>query len=389
MNKVAIVGIGHSKFGKRMDVNINELAWESVKKALLDAGMDQKDIEFYSVGNLGFWSEELLPAVTVGEYCGLSAGTLKTEAACASGSAAIKVAYDSVASGNTDIAMAMGIEKMYDSPNPTIIELIGRAGNYFWEFENFGLTFPGYYALYATRYMHEYGAKEEDLCMASIKAHHYGALNPYAQFQKEITMDDCLKARYVAWPLKLFDASPITDGSASIILANADIAKKFTDTPIYIDAQGTATGSANLSKRENFLGLNASREAANIAYKKARITDPKNAFDLFEVHDCFSIAEILAYEDLKIAEKGKAIELLRDKQTYHDGKFPANLDGGLKAKGHPIGATGVSMAVEITKQLRNEAEKNRQATIRHGRALAHNVGGTGHYAYVTIYSRGD
>lgn len=148
MNKVAIVGIGHSKFGKRMDVNINELAWESVKKALLDAGMDQKDIEFYSVGNLGFWSEELLPAVTVGEYCGLSGGTLKTEAACASGSAAIKVAYDSVASGNTDIAMAMGVEKMYDSPNPTIIELIGRAGNYFWEFENFGLTFPGYYALY-------------------------------------------------------------------------------------------------------------------------------------------------------------------------------------------------------------------------------------------------
>ncbi|MEM0160835.1 MAG: thiolase domain-containing protein [Thermoplasmata archaeon] len=389
MNKVAIVGIGHSKFGKRMDVNINELAWESVKKALLDAGMDQKDIEFYSVGNLGFWSEELLPAVTVGEYCGLSGGTLKTEAACASGSAAIKVAYDSVASGNTDIAMAMGVEKMYDSPNPTIIELIGRAGNYFWEFENFGLTFPGYYALYATRYMHEYGATEEDLCRASIKAHHYGALNPYAQFQKEITMDDCLKARYVAWPLKLFDASPITDGSASIILANAEIAKKFTDTPVYIDAQGTATGSANLSKRENFLELNASRQAANIAYKKAKIADPKNAFDLFEVHDCFSIAEILAYEDLKIAEKGKAIELLRDMQTYHDGKFPANLDGGLKAKGHPIGATGVSMAVEITKQLRNEAEKNRQATIKHGRALAHNVGGTGHYAYVTIYSRGD
>jgi acetyl-CoA C-acetyltransferase len=389
MNKVAIVGIGHSKFGKRMDVNINELAWESVKKALLDAGMGQKDIQFYSVGNLGFWSEELLPAVTIGEYCGLSSGTLKTEAACASGSAAIKVAYDSVASGNTDIAMAMGIEKMYDSPNPTIIELIGRAGNYFWEFENFGLTFPGYYALYATKYMHEYGATEEDLCRASIKAHHYGALNPYAQFQKEITMEDCLKARYVAWPLKLFDASPITDGSASIILANAEIAKKFTDTPIYIDAQGTATGSANLSKRENFLGLNASREAANIAYKKAKIADPKNAFDLFEVHDCFSIAEILAYEDLKIAEKGKAIELLRDMQTYHDGKFPANLDGGLKAKGHPIGATGVSMAVEITKQLRNEAEKSRQATIKHGRALAHNVGGTGHYAYVTIYSRGD
>ncbi len=389
MNKVAIVGIGHSKFGKRMDVSMNELAWEAVKPALDDSGLSQDDIEFFSLGNLGFWSEELLPAVTVGEYCGLKSGSLKTEAACASGSAALKVAYDSVLSGNSNIAMAIGLEKMYDSPNPTVIELIGRAGNYFWEFENFGLTFPGYYALYATRYLHQYGAREEDLCLASIKAHHYGALNPYAQFQKEISMDECLHSKYIAWPLKLYDSSPITDGAAAVILASEEIAKKITDTPIYIEAQGYATGSANLSRRDDFTGLEASRRAAKLAYRKAGIHDPKVSFDLFEVHDCFTIAEVMAYEDLGIAERGKGIDLLREKQTYHDGKFPTNVDGGLKAKGHPIGATGISMAVEITKQLRGEAEKGRQVEIKKGRAISHNVGGTGHYAYVTIFSRGD
>ena len=389
MKKVAIVGIGHSKFGKRMDVSINELAWEAVKPALDDSGLSQNDIEFFSLGNLGFWSEELLPAVTVGEYCGLNSGSLKTEAACASGSAALKVAYDSVLSGNSKIAMAIGVEKMYNSPNPTVIELIGRAGNYFWEFENFGLTFPGYYALYATRYLYEFNAKEEDLCLASIKAHHYGALNPFAQFQKEIGMDECLNSRYIAWPLKLYDSSPITDGSAAVILATEEIARKINDTPVFIEAQGYATGSANLSRRDNFTGLEASKRAANIAYKRAGIDDPKHSFDLFEVHDCFTIAEVMAYEDLGLVERGKGVELLRENQTYHDGRFPTNVDGGLKAKGHPIGATGVSMAVEITKQLRNEAENGRQVEVRKGRALSHNVGGTGHYAYVTIFSRGD
>ncbi len=388
-NRVAIVGIGHSKFGKRMDVNLNELSWESVKQALDDAGISQKDVEFFSLGNLGFWSEEFLPAVTVGEYCGLTSGSMKVEAACASGSAAIKVAYESVKSGNAKIAMAIGLEKMYDSPNPTVIELIGRAGYFFWEFENFGMTFPGYYALYANRYMHEFNANEEDLCLAAIKAHHYGALNPYAMFQKDITMEECVKSRYVAYPLKLYDSSPITDGSAAIVLADEETAKKLTDTPVYIKSQGYATGTANLSRRDDYVSLEASRRAAKLAYKMAHIDDPKNSFDLFQVHDCFTIAEVMAYEDLEIAERGKGIEILREKQSYHDGKFPTNVDGGLKAKGHPIGATGVSMAAEITKQLRGEAEKGRQVKVVKGRALSHNVGGTGHYAYVTIYERGD
>ncbi|MCL5680936.1 MAG: thiolase domain-containing protein [Candidatus Thermoplasmatota archaeon] len=386
-NKVAIVGIGHSVFGKRNDVSINELAWESISVALNDSGLTQKDIDFYTVGNYGLWSEEILTAVTVGEYAGLKCGSLKTEAACASGSAALKIAMDSVASGNSRIALAMGVEKMYNSPNSTIIELIGRAGNYFWEFENFGLTFPAYYALHATRYLNDFNAREEDLCEASIKSHHYGAMNKYAQFHKEITLSDCMNSKYVAKPLKIFDSSPITDGSAAVILAGEEEARKITDTPIYIESQGSATGSAYLGKRDDFAGLEASRRAAEIAYKGAGINDPTSQFDLFEVHDCFSIAEVMAYEDLGIARRGEGIKLLKEHQTYHDGKFPSNPDGGLKAKGHPIGATGISQAVEITKQLRGEADPGRQVQVRKGRALQHNVGGTGHYAYVTVYSR--
>lgn len=387
--KVAIVGIGHSRFGKRLDVGMSELAWEAIRPALQDAGITQKDVDFYSVGNFGYWSEEILPSVIIGEYAGLTCGSLKTEAACASGSAAIKIAMDSILSGNSKISMALGIEKMYNSPNGTIIELIGRAGNYFWEFENFGMTFPGYYALYASRYMHDFGAKEEDLCEAAVKAHHYGSLNPYAQFRRETTVDECMKSKYVARPLKLMDSSPITDGAAAIVLARGDIARKLNDTPVYIESQGTATGTAYIGRRDEYTGLEASRRAADMALKGAGLDGVAGNFDLFEVHDCFTIAEVMAYEDLGIARKGEGVKLLKDHQTYHDGKFPANLDGGLKSKGHPIGATGVSQAVEITKQLRNEADNGRQVGIRKGRGLQHNVGGTGHYAYVTIYSRGD
>ncbi len=386
--RVAVVGVGHSKFGKRLDVSMNELAWEAIKPAILDAGITQKDVEFYSVGNFGYWSEEILPAVTIGEYAGLSCGSLKTEAACASGSASLKIAADSILSGRSKIAMAMGIEKMYNSPNGTIIELIGRAGNYFWEFENFGMTFPGYYALYATKYLDTFGAREEDLCEAAVKAHHYGSMNPYAQFQKETTIEECMRSKYVARPLKLMDSSPITDGAASVILARGDLARKLTDTPIYIDSQGYATGTAYIGRRDNYIGLEASQRATEMALKGAGLDAIGSNFDLFEMHDCFSIAEVLAYEDVGMVKRGEGVKLLREHQTYSDGKFPTNLDGGLKAKGHPIGATGISQAVEITKQLRGEAGGKRQVKINKGRALQHNVGGTGHYAYVTIYSRG-
>jgi acetyl-CoA C-acetyltransferase len=341
------------------------------------------------VGNAGGWSSEALVPVVVNEYSGLTGkGAFRVEAACATGSAAIKAAADAVASGVADIALAVGVEKMNESPTPIVVEFIGRAGNYFWEFENFGLTFPGYYALYATYYMQKYGVKEEDLCEVAVKNHYYGSLNPKAQFQRRITVEECMKSRYIAWPLKLYDCSPITDGAAAVILASEELVTKITDSPVWIEAIGVSTGTANLSKREDYDGLKAARIAAQEAYKRAKL-DPENIvkqIDVADVHDCFTIAEIMAYEDLGFAKRGEGVKLIREKQTYVGGLIPVNVDGGLKAKGHPIGATGVSMAVEMTKQLLGKAESGRQVTVKNGRGLAHNVGGTGHYCYVTIYS---
>ncbi|MGC9051798.1 thiolase domain-containing protein [Pyrobaculum sp.] len=389
MGKVAVVGIGVSKFGNRADVSLPELAWEAVKEALDDARLAPEDIQAFVVGNVGGWSSEALPAVVVGEYCGfVPRNGIRVEAACATGSAAVRTAYHMIASGEADIVMAIGVEKMNESPTPTVVEFIGRAGNYFWEFENFGLTFPGYYALYATAYMNRYGATEEDFCKVAVKNHYYGSLNPKAQFQRVITVEECLASRYVAWPLKLYDSSPITDGASAVILASEEIAKKLTDTPVWIKAVGYANGTANLSKRLDFVGLEAAQVAAQMAYKKAGI-DPQNPvkyLDVAEVHDCFTIAEIMAYEDLGFAKRGEGYKLIREGQTYIGGLIPVNLDGGLKAKGHPIGATGVSMIAELAKQLRQQVERGRQAPIRNGMALAHNIGGTGHYAFVTILS---
>ncbi len=385
MSRVAVVGIGHSKFGRRTDVNVAELAFESIKKAVDDAGVDKKDIQNVVIGSAGGWYEESLPAVIVNEYAGLSSvGTMRVEAACASGSAAVKTAYNSILSGEADVAMAVGLEKMTEVDTLTSVELIGRAGSYMWEFENYGMTFPAYYALYAVAHMNKFGTTEEDMSRVAVKAHHYGAMNPLAQFQKEITLEKALGSQVVSWPLKLYDACPLTDGSAAVILASEEVAKRLTDTPIWIKGVGYSSDSANLSRRSDYVGLQASVEAAQRAYAMAKVTP--DMIDVATCHDCFTIAELMAYEDLGFCKKGEGAKMIREGQTELGGRIPVNLDGGLKAKGHTIGATGVSMAVEITKQLRNEAGSH-QAPIKNGVGLVHNVGGTGHYAYVTILSR--
>ncbi|MCQ4152635.1 MAG: thiolase domain-containing protein [Archaeoglobi archaeon] len=387
MTGVAVIGAGHSVFGTRRDVNIPELCWESMKPALEKANLEPKDIDFFVVGNLGIWSSELAVPSIMAEYADLAPkGSMRVEAACATGSAAVRVGYTAVKSGLADIVLVLGIEKMQESPNPSVIELIGRFGSYFWEFENFGLTFPGYYALHASAYMMKYGATEEDLGKVAVKNHFYGAKNPFAQFRKEIDMATVMKGPYVAWPLKLFDCSPITDGSACVILASEKKVKEMgIEEKVWILSQGVGTGTANLSKREEFTSLASARYAAEQAYKLAGIDDPVKQLDGANVHDCFTIAEIMAYEDLGFCKRGEGYKLAREGQTYIGGRIPVNVDGGLKAKGHPIGATGVSMAVEAYKQLLRKADKGRQADIKNGRWLTHNVGGTGHYTYVTIY----
>jgi acetyl-CoA C-acetyltransferase len=314
MNQVAVVGIGHSRFGRRTDVNIGELAFESIKQALDDAGVDKKDVGNVVVGSAGGWYEESLPAVVVGEYAGLSgAGTMRVEAACASGSAAVKAAYNSIVSRETDVAMAVGVEKMTEVDTPTSVELIGRAGSYMWEFENYGMTFPAYYALYAVAHMNEFGTTEEDMARVSVKAHHYGAMNPLAQFQKEITLQKALSSQVVAWPLKLYDACPLSDGSAAVVLASEEVARKLTDTPIWIRGVGYSSDTANLSRRDDYVGLRAAVDAASRAYAMAKV-GPRD-IDVATAHDCFTIAELMAYEDLGFCKKGEAAKMIREGQT--------------------------------------------------------------------------
>jgi acetyl-CoA C-acetyltransferase len=382
VNRVAIVGVGHSKFGDRRDVTLPELGFEATKPAFEDAGLTPRDIDFVSVGISGVWYEDFLPAVVVSEYSGLAGkGLMRCEAACASGSAAVTSAYNMVRTGASKATVAIGIEKMIGVEPLTMMEVIGRAGYYLWEFHNFGMTFPGYYAMHATQHFHRFGTTDKQLAAVAVKSHKYGSMNSNAHFQKPITINDHLTSRVVAWPLKLYDCCPVSDGAAAVILASEDLARSLTDSPVWIDGIGISSDTANMSKRPDYIGLQASVTAAQQAYRMSNITP--NQLDIANVHDCFTIAEIMAYEDLGFCEKGKGGPFVEDGQTEMGGKIPVNLDGGLKSKGHPLGATGVSMMVELTRQLRKQAGK-RQAAVKNGLALAHNVGGTGHYCYVTV-----
>jgi acetyl-CoA C-acetyltransferase len=388
LRKVAVIGVGNSNFGVRKDVNLSELTFEAVKPALDDASVSGEDIDFVSYATVGGMYEEALPAVVAAEYCGLTgAGLVRCEAACASGSAAFYTSYLNVASGLSDVSMAIGMEKMTEVDTPTMMEMIGRAGSYLWEFHNFGMTFPAYYALYASAHMARYGTTEEDMAEVAVKAHKYGAMNPKARFQKETSVDEVLSSFLVAWPLKLFDCSPICDGSAAVILASEEKVRELgIETPVWVSGVGYSSDTANLSKRPDFVGLRASVTASEMAYKRAGVGP--DDLDVATVHDCFTIAEIMAYEDLGFCERGEGVKLIREGSTEIGGKIPVNVDGGLKAKGHPIGATGCSMIYELTKQLRGEAEsRQRQVPLEKYVALAHNVGGTGHYCYVTILRR--
>ncbi|WP_069806605.1 thiolase domain-containing protein [Vulcanisaeta thermophila] len=385
--RVGIIGVGQSVFGVRNDATIQELAWEAIKEAMEDAGITQRDIEISIVGSAGTRTYELYPAVPVNEYSGLAGkGPMRVEAACATGSAALAVAYNMVASGFVDIALAVGVEKMNEVDTATSLAVGGRGGSYLWEFHFYGTTFPAYYALYATAHMARFGTTEEQLALVRVKNQKYAARNPKAQFQFEVTVDEVLKSRMVAYPLKLYDCSAITDGAAAAIVASEDVIRKLhIDTPVWIEAIGYASDTANITRREDYVSLRATRMAAEMAYKRAHI-EPRDV-EVAEVHDCFTIAEVMAYEDLGFTPKGTGGKFIEEGQSDIGGRVAVNLSGGLLGKGHPLGATGLAMIYELVKQLREERERGRQAPLRKYVALAHNIGGTGHYGYVTILRR--
>jgi len=385
MEKVAIVGVGISKFGNRADASLPELAFEAVKEALDDAGMQTRDVEASVIGNANqFLAGASQPGAIIGSYLGLTPKPSVTiSEACATGSAAIRVGWALIKSGLYSTVLVCGAEKMNEIPTPTAIEMMALAGDPKWELSPTGITDAGTYAMFANAHMSKYGTTERQLAAVAVKNHKYAAMNPLAQFQKEITIEAALNARVVAHPLKLLDCSPISDGASAVILASEERARQLTDTPIYILGVGCATDTATQQGRDSLTGLESAVEASGQAYGMAGI-GPKDV-DVACVHDCFTIAEIMAYEDLGFCRKGEGGKLVEEGQTSIGGKIPVNVDGGLKAKGHPLGATGVAMAAEITKQLRGDAGRRQVSGAEIG--LTHNVARHGTHCVVLAYGR--
>ncbi|MEA3458645.1 MAG: thiolase domain-containing protein [Candidatus Thermoplasmatota archaeon] len=377
MRDVAVIGVGLTKFGELWNKSFRQLTAEAGSKAIFDAGIEGKEIDAMYVGSMSsgrFVGQEHVGAL-VADASGFShvhIPSTRVEGACASGGLAVREGYLSIASGMNDVVVVGGIEKMNDVGGNAATETLATAADQEWE-AFFGATFPGLYAMIATKHMHDYGTTKEQLAQVAVKNHANGALNPYAQYQREIKLETVLNATAVAYPLGLFDCSPVTDGAASIVLCAADKAKEYTDKAVKIIASGQASDTLSLHGRRDICTLDSTAYAAKMAYKQANLT-PKD-IDLAEVHDCFTIAEICAIEDLGFVEKGQGGKAVENKITTLDGSLPVNTSGGLKSKGHPVGATGVAQIVEIALQLRGDAEKRQVNDAKIG--LAHNVGGSG------------
>ena len=378
MRDVAVIGVGLTKFGELWNKSFRQLTAEAGSKAILDSGVDGKDIDAMYVGSMSsgrFVGQEHIGALVADAsgFSHLHIPSTRVEGACASGGLAIRQGYLSIASGINDVVIVGGIEKMNDVGGTSATETLATAADQEWE-AFFGVTFPGLYAMMAKRHMYEFGTTKEQLAKVAVKNHANGVKNPNAQYQMEITVEKALNASPVADPLGLLDCSPVTDGAAAVVLCSVEKAKEFTQKPLVkIIGSGQASDTLSLHGRRSITTLDATVHAADIAYKQAN-KNPSD-IDFAEVHDCFTIAEICAIEDLGFVEKGKGGTAVDQNITPLDGSKPINTSGGLKSKGHPVGATGVAQIVEVTQQLRGDAG-NRQLSNPHV-GLAHNVGGSG------------
>ena len=383
----SIVSAGMSKFGRREGVCARELFTEAAFEAFercpnLDP---RKDIKALIVGQMGeSFEHQGHTGPTVLDWIGLlPIPAMRTEAACGSSAVAIRAGIFAIMSGLYDIVMVGGVEKMTHRRTPEVTEYLAMACDY--PFEQWqGATFPGLFAMVATAHMHKYGTTEEQMAMVAVKNHHHGTMNPKAHMQKEITLEQALSSRVVAWPLKLYDCSLITDGASCLILTKPEIAKRFTDTPVHIIGSGQASDTIGLYEREVLTSLAAGKLAGREAFQMAGIKSED--VDVAEVHDCFTIAEIVAYEDLGFCKPGEGGRLIEEGATNIGGKVAVNTSGGLKAKGHPVGATGVAQACEIYLQLTDQAGGRQVKGAEAG--LTHNIGGLGATGVVNVYKRG-
>jgi acetyl-CoA C-acetyltransferase len=388
MGKVAIIGVGQSSFVRGYAGSVRELAFEGFKEAMLDANLSVKDLSASVVCSAPEYDKQRSPAGVFAEYLGITPQpTFYVETLCSSSSTGVKLAYALVKSGLHDVVAVIGFQKMSEISSADSQERMGRGADIQWE-SPFGTMMPAYYALYARAHMEKYGTTPEDLALIRVKAATYGQINERAVYRKPVTLEmfsdpSSAMAGPVASPLRVGDCCANADGSSCIIVASEEKAKAFSKKPVWILGVGAASTSVNLAGRDLFSGLTVAERAANEAYKMAGVT--AKDIDVAEVHDCFTIAEMMAYENLGFAKPGEGKELIRSKETYKEGRIPVNVDGGLLSKGHPIGATGGSQIRTIVLQLRGEAGPMQVKDPEIG--LVHNIGGVGLYGNVTILGR--
>lgn len=380
MNEVAIVGAGMIPFGELFDQSIKEMVPRAVSAALasVDKGMEREEIDAAWLGQLqpvdGF------PAGLVADSCGLlDIPVTRVENACATGNDAVRNAAYAVAAGVADVVLVVGVDKTREtSARATFWDWMGANRDQAWDFP-IGLISPGNFALHVTRYMHEHGARPEHLAMVAVKNHHNAVTNPYAHLRFEVTIEQVLQAPRVVDPFGVFDCTPQSDGAAALVLASRAVAERYTDQPVWVRGLGIGHDRIMHAHKQDMTSMAATVKAATRAYAMAGI-GPED-IDVAEVHDCFSGVELMDYEDLGFCARGEAPKLLEARETSIGGRLPVNPSGGLKAKGHPPGATGVAQCVELFEQLRGEAV-NQVDGARW--ALAQNVGGPTAVAAVTI-----
>ncbi|MCI4365224.1 MAG: thiolase domain-containing protein [Thermoplasmata archaeon] len=385
-HRAAVVGAGHTRFGVLAD-GPRALLRTAVDGALasIDRGADRSSLGEAFLATLGFggWQIGNSSAVLAEEISPAGIPTVRVENACASGGFAVREGVRAVERGEADLVLVAGLEKMTDLLNARRRYWLGVSGDTEWE-RLAGLTFAGVYGLIASEYVARYPHARDALAEVASKNHENGTRNPNAHFQKRVAREDVLRAPRVADPLGLYDCCPVSDGAAAIVLASAEHARKYTDTPVFVEGLGAASDRLAVQERAELTRFDASRRAGDAAFAMAGID--RSAVDFLEVHDCFTIAELLALEDLGFVPRGGAVDLTLSGATRPTGRLPVNPDGGLKAKGHPIGATGVSQVYEIFLQLRGGAGARQIPDAE--TALAHNVGGAGATAAVALFARG-
>ena len=382
MRPVAIIGIGKTAFGAFPDRDLRSLAVEAGVKCLADANVSPSQVEAYYLGNFAgpsFVGQNHLAPYIAGAMGISGVPCTRFEAACASSGSAFYHAVSSVAAGLNDLVLVAGVEKMTSQSTPKVTEILAGAGDTCGEVRA-GATFPALFAMIARRHMYQYGTTREQMAAVAVKNHANGALNPLAHMRKVITMEQALKGKPISEPLTVYDCSLISDGAAAVMIAPLERAREFTNKPVRVLGIAQTSDYVALDQKEDITVFSAVKSAAQKAYKMAGVTAADIEFA--ELHDCFTIAEIMATEDLGFVKKGEGGPYALAGHTCLKGERPVNTSGGLKSKGHPVGATGTGQICDLVLQLRGEAGERQ--LVRHSLGLAQNLGGSGATAVVTV-----